>query len=85
MNRRMRAAEEEFRPIHRKTRSEYIARLRRTAMSVPVAKLRSIIGSMVRSCKAVVAGLPVQESVRPMSSTVTQGLRILAQEPRART
>ena len=55
VNRRMRAAEKDFRPSFRKDRAAYAARLRRTAMAVPEAKLRALIGSMTRRCRAVVA------------------------------
>ena len=55
VNRRMRAAEKDFRPSFRQDRAAYAARLRRTAMAVPEAKLRALIGSMTRRCRAVVA------------------------------
>ncbi len=42
-------------PPRQETRAAYVARLRRTAMSVPPQQLRKIIGSMVRRCRAVVA------------------------------
>ena len=53
VSKRMRAAEKAFKPSFRETRAAYIARLKRTAMSVPARRLRQIIGSMTRRCRAV--------------------------------
>ena len=55
VSKRMRPADKAFKPSFRETRAAYIARLKRTAMSVAARRLRQIIGSMTRRCRAIVS------------------------------
>lgn len=50
VNRRMRATEKRWRPAFRESRRAYLARLRRTAMSIPANLLRRSMQDMKRRC-----------------------------------
>ena len=54
VNKRMRAQERSWPKSKQETRAQYIARLRRTAMSMPSEYVTKIIGALRRRCQLVV-------------------------------
>jgi hypothetical protein len=51
VSRAMRTQEKRFAPSKKETRAEYIARLKRTAVAMPRARVERWIGDMARRCK----------------------------------
>ena len=54
VNKRMRKQEKGWRANKKETRKQFLARLRRTAMNLPAAKINSWLGDRVRRCKDLV-------------------------------
>ena len=51
LNKRMRVQERDWPDSKRETRSQYLARLRRTALATPAQFIHSIMGGMQKRCR----------------------------------
>ena len=54
VNRRMRATEQKWTAAKKETRDQYVARLGRTARSIPKSFVKSAVGDLARRCKLVI-------------------------------
>ena len=54
VNRRMRATEQKWTTAKKETRDQYVARLGRTARSIPKSFVKSAVGDLTRRCELII-------------------------------